>query len=184
MDDLADFADDCHLTMLPWLYYFILLLFLLAGLALLVFTLPGLWLMTAATAGYAALTHFKYVGAYTLIALFVMSLIAEILDFAWGGAAAKRAGGGRPAVIGSLAGGIVGGIALSVFPIIGTIVGMCLGSFLGATVLEMIYGKETVHSLQIGLEAAKGKLYGIVAKFVFGGIMFILIVIMAAPFHI
>jgi uncharacterized protein YqgC (DUF456 family) len=184
MDDLETFADDCHL-MLPWLYFVILFLFLIGGLVLVAFTLPGLWLMTAAAGGYAALTHFKYVGPYTLTTLLGLSLIAEIIDFAWGGVAAKQAGGGKPSVIGGVIGGILGGIFLSIIPIpiVSTIVGVCVGAFIGAAVLEMLYGRETAHSLQIGLGAAKGKFLGIVAKFVFGGIMFLMIIFIAAPFH-
>jgi uncharacterized protein len=185
MDDLAPFADDCHL-MLPWLYYVLLIIFLLGGLVLVAFTLPGLWLMTAASAGYAALTHFKYVGLYTLITLLALSLIAEIIDFCWGGVAAKQAGGGKPSVIGGLVGGILGGIFLTLIPIpvISTIVGICLGSFLGAALLEMLYGRQTYHSIQIGIGAAKGKFLGIVTKFIFGGVMFLMILFIAAPFHL
>jgi uncharacterized protein YqgC (DUF456 family) len=172
--------------MLPWLYYLILALLLVGGLVLVAFTLPGLWLMTAAAAGYAALTHFNFVGKYTLIVLLALSLIAEVIDFGWGGVAAKQAGGGRPSVYGGLAGGILGGIFFTFIPIpiISTIVGICLGSFIGAAAMEMLWGRETVHSLQIGLGAAKGKLLGIVAKMVFGGVMFVSVLWIAAPFHI
>ncbi len=148
--------------MLPWLYFLILFLFLVGGLVLVAFTLPGLWLMTAATAGYAALTHFRFVGLYTLITLLVLSAVAEAIDLGWGGAAARKAGGGKAAVFGELGGGILGGIFLSLvpIPIISTIIGICVGAFAGATIMEMIYGRQTIESIQIGLGAAKGKFWG------------------------
>jgi len=52
VDHLADFADDCHLKMI-WLYYILLILIAASGLALVLFTLPGLWVMAGAAAIYA-----------------------------------------------------------------------------------------------------------------------------------
>ncbi|MGA3066982.1 MAG: DUF456 domain-containing protein [Tepidisphaeraceae bacterium] len=172
--------------MLPWLCYVILFFLFIAGMVLAVFTLPGLWLMTASAAGYAVLTHYKFIGPQTLLAMLVASIIAEIIDVAWGGVAAKKAGGGYPSIAGGLIGGIIGGIFLTFIPIpvVSTIVGICLGAFFGAALMEMLFGRKTIDSLQIGLGAAKGKFLGIVAKLVFGGVMFVTVLWIAAPFHI
>ncbi len=171
--------------MLVWLYYFLLLALLAGGLFLVLLTLPGLWLMAAATAGYGVLTHWRYFGANTLWTLLGASLIAEIVEVALGGAAAKKAGGGRRAMIGALIGGILGGIFLTIIPIpiISTIVGICLGSFLGAGVCEMAGGESAAHSLRVGWGAAKGRFIGLVAKLGIGAVMVLIVAVEAFPFN-
>ena len=166
-----------------WLYYILLLLISLGGLVLVAFTLPGLWVMTGASAIYALITHEKHLGAKSLITLFLVSLAAEVLELTLGGAAAKRAGGGRRAMIGGLIGGILGGIFLTFIPIpiVSTIVGICLGSFLGAAAFELLGGEEAGHSLRVGWGAAKGRFQGIISKLVLGICMFLLILIAAFP---
>jgi uncharacterized protein len=170
---------------LIWLYYILLLVMVLAGLALVIFTLPGLWLITAAAAGYAILTrHRDLMGPGTLIALFVIALVAELLEIALTGAAAKKAGGGRGAMIGGVVGGLAGGIFLTFLipiPILGTIFGICLGSFVGAGGFELVAGGEASHSLKVGVGAAKGRFMGIVSKLAFGVVMAGVVVWMGFP---
>lgn len=166
-----------------WLYYILLLLVALAGLVLVALTLPGLWVMTAGAAIYAAVTHMRHLGFKSLIALIAMSLIAELLDIFLGGAVAKRAGGGKRAVVGAIIGGIAGGIFLSVIPIpvISQIVGICLGTFLGAAIAELSAGKNPGQALRVGVGAAQGRFAGIVIKIVTGLAMFLLILVAAFP---
>lgn len=165
-----------------WVYYMLLILFALGGLALVAVTLPGLWVMTAAAAVFALLTHERGVGIKTLFALFFLSLGGEILELTAGGAAARKAGGGRRAAVGALVGGIVGGILGSfVLPLVLTIVGICLGSFVGAASFELAGGSEAGHSLRVGWGAAKGRFFGVAVKLVVGVVMFLVIVFYAFP---
>jgi uncharacterized protein len=166
-----------------WVYFVLLIIFLGAGMVLAVFTLPGLWLMTAAAAGYALITHEKYLGWHTLVVLLVLALLAEILEFALTGAAAKKAGGGFRAAAGGIIGAIIGGIFLSFIPIpiVGTVLGICLGSFLGAAGVELLAGRETAGSLKIGWGAAKGRFMGIVTKVTIGVVMGVIILWRAFP---
>ena len=151
MDDLAIVEDDHHLSAMIWFYYILLILVLFAGLALVTVTLPGLWIMTAAAAIYSLDPHEHRLGHKTLLVLVILSVIAEILEFTAGGAAARKAGGGRRAAVGALLGGIVGGIIGSfVLPLVLTIVGICIGSFVGAAGFELLGGGEAVHSLGVG----------------------------------
>ena len=78
-----------------WIYYMLLLLVAAAGLFMVMLTLPGLWLMAAASAGYCLLTHRHYLGGRTLIALLILALLSEAAEIGIGGAAARKAGGGR-----------------------------------------------------------------------------------------
>jgi hypothetical protein len=165
-----------------WLYYGLLIVISLCALALVVVTLPGLWVMTAAAAIYALLTHERHLGFKSLAALFILSLGAEILEMTAGGAAARKAGGERRAAIGALLGGIVGGIVGSfVFPLVLTIVGVCLGSFVGAAAFEFLGGGEAAHSLDVGWAAAKGRFVGVMMKLAVGIVMLLLVLIAAFP---
>jgi uncharacterized protein YqgC (DUF456 family) len=138
--------------------------------------------MTAAAATYALLTHERQLGVKSLVALFILSLGAEILEMTAGSAAAGKAGGQRRAVIGALLGGIVGGIVGSfVFPLVLTIVGVCLGSFVGAAGFEFLGGGQVGHSLDVGWAAAKGRFLGVLMKLAVGFVMLLLVMIAAFP---
>lgn len=164
--------------------YMILAALLLIGLAVTLMTLPGLWLMVASAAGYAALTHFQYIGWRTLIVLLIWAGIAEVVEITSSGAGAKKAGGGRAGLWGALIGGVIGGIWLSFIPIpvISTLVGVCIGTFLGATIGEFAFGRHIGHSAWIGLGATKGRLVGTFVKLGFGVVMLIITLVMALPY--
>jgi uncharacterized protein YqgC (DUF456 family) len=162
---------------MAWLHYLLLFVFELAGIAITVMTLPGLWLMLASAAVYALLTHGNYIGWWTLATLLLLATVAEIIEFTSSGAGAKRAGAGRAGIWGAIIGGIVGGIVLSFFipiPVFGTLVGVCLGTFLGAMIGEFAFGREITHSLKIGFGAAKGRLFGTFIKLGFGCVMLVI----------
>jgi uncharacterized protein YqgC (DUF456 family) len=80
---------------MPILYYIILFFFLLTGLAITVMTLPGLWLMLASTAAYAALTHWRYIGFKTVVALLVLAVMGEVVELAFSASGARQSGAGR-----------------------------------------------------------------------------------------
>jgi uncharacterized protein YqgC (DUF456 family) len=162
---------------MDWVYYFLLLLVLVAGLLINVFGAPGLWLMLAGVAGYAWVTHASYIAGRWLIALVVIALIAELLEFLSAGAAVKKAGGSFRGMIGAVIGGVLGGFFLTFLfpiPIVGTICGICAGTFLGAAVAELMIGKEFGHSTRVGIEAAKGRMVGTAIKLGFGILIMIL----------
>jgi hypothetical protein len=168
-----------------WLYYLILFLFLLAGLAITVMTLPGLWLMLASAAVYAWITHGAFIGWWTLLILLILATTAELIEFLSSGAGAKRAGGGKAGLIGAIVGGILGGIFLSIIPIpiLSTLVGVCLGTFFGAMVGEFAMGREITHSAVIGFGAAKGRLFGTMIKMGFGCVMLLITMGAGFPIH-
>jgi hypothetical protein len=169
-----------------WLYYLLLLATDAAGLVLAAFTLPGLWLMLAAAAGYAYLTAGHYLGYKTLIALLVLTAGSEVAELFLGGAGAKKAGASKWGILGGLLGAILGGIFLTGFipiPILGTVIGICLGSFAGAFIVELLLGRPVLHSMRIGYGAAKGRLFGIAGKVTIGILMFLITLWTALPLH-
>ncbi len=173
--------------MLVVFYYLLLLATDVCGLVLAAYTLPGLWLMLAAAAGYAWLTRANYLGGKTLIALLVLTVLAELGEFVLGGAGAKKHGASRWGIVGGLIGAIVGGIFLTalipIIPPVNAIIGICLGSFLGAFVVEFLLGTPLDQSLRIGIGAAKGRLTGIAGKVSLGVVMFLVTMVSAFPHH-
>lgn len=169
---------------MDWLYYAILAAVLLCGLALNVLTLPGNWLMLLAAVGYAALTHWTHVGWKTLVALLVLAVVAEVVEFAAAGRAASVAGGSIWGTIGAIIGGIAGAILLTPLipiPVLGTIAGILAGTFVGAAGGEMLSGKSVGASARIGGFATKGRLYGTLLKLGFAVVMFVVAMVAALP---
>jgi uncharacterized protein YqgC (DUF456 family) len=167
---------------MAWLYYILLLVVSCCGLFLNILGLPGLWLMVAATAGYAWITGWDhFVGKPSLIALMLIGLAAEAAEFFAGAAGSKAAGGRKRGMIGAIVGALIGGIVCSpIFPVVGTIFGACFGAFLGAAILELT-DRDFVHAMRVGYGAAKGRLAGIVIKLGFGIVMLLIILIAALP---
>lgn len=168
-----------------WVYYLLLLATDAVGLVLAAFTLPGLWLMLAAAAFYAYLTHGYYVGYKTLIVLLILTAGSEIAELFLGGAGAKKAGASKWGILGGLLGAILGGIFLTGFipvPILGTVIGICLGSFAGAFTIEVLLGQPVLQSMRIGYGAAKGRFFGIAGKVTIGLVIFLITLWTALPF--
>lgn len=165
-----------------WLYYSILLVIQLAGILLTLMTLPGLWLMVAATAAYAWLTKFQYVGFTTLGVILGIAVAAEILETVAAGHAARKSGGSRRASFGAMVGGIAGAIFLAIpLPVIGILVGACIGAFAGAMVMEVTKRGDAGQSLNVGIAAARGKLMGTLLKLLLSGVVLLLTAWMALP---
>src|SRR5688572_27417086 len=97
--------------------------------------LPGTWVMLAAGVGYSLLVP-DSIGWFTLVAVTVIAIIAEIFEFTLAGKYAKKYGGSRRASWGAIIGGTVGAIVGVPVPIIGPIIGAFAGSFIGALVAE------------------------------------------------
>lgn len=165
-------------------WYLVLIALLLVGVFLNILTAPGIWVMVAASIGYAWITHWQYLGPWGLAVLGGIAILAEIIETRAGGAGAKKAGGSRRAAWGALIGGIAGAIFLSIpLPVIGTIIGACIGVFVGALAAELTVRGDTEQSLAVGYGAARGKLIGILTKIAFSLLLLILAAILGFPHH-
>ena len=126
-----------------------------------------------------------YVGVWVIVALIVIGVIAEAIEFFAGAAGAKKFGGSKRGMIGAIVGGLVGGIALTPvipIPIVGTIVGSIIGTFAGAFLVESgIVGKTNRESGKAGMGAAIGRTVGIVVKTGFGLLMFFVSAVASIP---
>lgn len=146
-------------------------------------TFPGNWLMVATAcmvAWWRRDEHFFSIPV--LVAIFLLAVIGEVLEFITSAAHVKKSGGSKAGSFGALLGGIVGiclGTAFIPIPIVGTLIGACGGAFAGTMLFEKTNGKETHHAAKLGISAAKGRAMGTVYKFICGVIIYVIIAIAA-----
>ena len=139
-------------------YFWIILLIIVNAfwLVLVPFALPGNWLIVITTALFAWWqAENKVFSIYTVIAIAVLALLGEIVEFFAGAGGAKKAGAGWPGAIAAIIGAISGAIAGTfVVPLLGTIIGACLGAGTAATIVELAMGKTTDASIRSGVGAS------------------------------
>ena len=143
----------------------LLALIALANVGLVIFGLPGIWLLVLASAGLK-LWMPEMIAWWQIGTLVGIAAVGEIVEFVASSAGATKAGGSRWGAIGALVGGIAGAIiGTPIVPVAGTILGGAIGAGLGAIGCELIIGEQTVgNSLRIGRGAAIGRLVATVAK--------------------
>ena len=118
--------------------------------------MPGLWVMVASAVVYNMIVPGDPIGWVTLVAVGVLALVAELLEFTLSGRYARKCGGSRRAGWGAILGGIVGAMVGFPVPIIGPIIGAFVGSFLGALIAELTAGASPGDATRV----AKGALIG------------------------
>ena len=126
------------------------------SLILIVLGMPGLWVMVASAVVYNMIVPGDPIGWVTLVAVGVLALVAELLEFTLSGRYARKYGGSRRAGWGAIIGGIVGAMVGFPVPIIGPIIGAFVGSFLGALIAELTVGASPGDATRV----AKGALIG------------------------
>ncbi len=131
---------------------------IILSLVLIVLGLPGLWIMVASAVTYNLIVPGDPIGWFTLVAVGVLALVAELLELSLSGRYARKYGGSRRAGWGAILGGIVGAMVGVPFPIIGVgpVIGAFVGSFLGALIAELTRGSSAVDATRV----AKGALIG------------------------
>ena len=158
------------------LWAVLLVLLVIFGWALVIFTMPGTWLMVLSSIGYMLVMPPESRLAFgwgVPITLLVLAGLGEVVEMIAGAAGVAQQGGSQRSrwlAIGvSFIGAIVGGILGSaIFPVIGTVIGAvvvaCLGAMLGAVLGELWVGRDLSHSVNVGAAAAVGRLLGTVGK--------------------
>jgi uncharacterized protein YqgC (DUF456 family) len=167
------------------LYLLLVLLILLnfVWLMLVIFGMPGNWLIVISTCLFAWWRwEDGLFSIYTLIAIVSLAFLGELFEFLGGMHGAKRAGaswrGSIAAIAGAVAGAIVGTFLIPVL-LLGTILGACIGAGLATWSLELSRGRKMDESVRCAVGAGLGELLGITAKFTIG-IIICLIVAVAA----
>jgi uncharacterized protein YqgC (DUF456 family) len=129
---------------------------IILSLVLIVLGLPGLWIMVASAVVYNMIVPGDPIGWVSLIAVAVLALVAELLEFTMTGRYARKYGGSRRAGWGAILGGIVGAMVGFTVPIVGPVIGAFVGSFVGALVAELTGGASAGDATRV----AKGALIG------------------------
>ena len=141
---------------------------LLLSLVLIALGLPGLWIMIASAVTYNLLVGGTPIGWFTLSAVGVLALIAEILEFTLSGRYARKYGGSRRASWGAIIGGIVGAILGFPLPIVGPLIGAFAGSFIGALAGELSSGSSRGASTKVATGALLGRVVSTALKMAIG----------------
>ena len=161
-----------------------LLLLLNAGwLVLVLLRLPGIWLMVLST-GLVAWWRWDegMFSGWTLLAILVLALASEVLEFFAGAAGTKKMGGSgwgaAAAVLGSVV-GAVAGTGLIVIPVLGSLLGAIGGAALGAWCVELARGRKMREAVRSGTGAGAGTLAGWFIKVGFGTLLWLIVAVAA-----
>jgi len=136
----------------------LLFIALVAGLLLIPFGLPGLWVMVGAVLLYSYVGPAGALGAWTVVAVAVLAGIGELLEFLLAGRFARRYGGSRRAGWGAIIGSIVGAFMGVPVPLVGSLVGAFVGAFAGAWLAEMTLKREIRAATRVATGALVGRL--------------------------
>jgi uncharacterized protein len=134
------------------------------SLVLIVLGLPGLWIMVASAVTYNLIVPGDPIGWFTLVAVAVLALVAELLEFTMTGRYARKYGGSRRAGWGAIIGGMVGAFVGFPVPIVGPIIGAFVGSFCGALVAELTGGASAGYATRVAKGALIGRVMSTVLK--------------------
>jgi uncharacterized protein len=137
---------------------------ILLSLVLIVLGLPGLWIMVASAVTYNLIVPGDPIGWFTLVAVAVLALVAELLEFTMTGRYARKYGGSRRAGWGAIIGGMIGAFVGFPVPIVGPVIGAFIGSFCGALVAELTGGSSAGDATRVAKGALIGRVMSTVLK--------------------
>jgi uncharacterized protein YqgC (DUF456 family) len=137
---------------------------ILLSLVLIVLGLPGLWIMVASAVTYNLIVPGDPIGWFTLVAVAVLALVAELLEFTMTGRYARKYGGSRRAGWGAIIGGMIGAFVGFPVPIVGPVIGAFVGSFCGALVAELTGGSSAGDATRVAKGALIGRVMSTVLK--------------------
>jgi hypothetical protein len=143
----------------------------LAGLVLIPFGLPGLWVIVLGILGYGWLTDFVSLSAGFLLLIIGLALLGELVEAWLGFRMAKRYGGSSRAGWGALIGGLVGAVVGVPVPLIGSVIGGFVGAFAGAALFEYTRARHTETAAWAGWGAVLGRAAAAAVKMALGVVM-------------
>jgi hypothetical protein len=165
----------------------LLVLVLMACWLLTLLGLPGNWLSVGATMVYAWLVPGQSsaaLGWKSVVAIFVLAALGEIIELAAGAMGVAKAGGTRRGALMVLAGSLVGGV-LGVFvglpiPMVGSVIAAVLFAGLGAmagAILGETWARQEPDAIwRIARLAFWGRLAGTLGKIILGAVMVAVVV--------
>ncbi|MEE8170686.1 MAG: DUF456 domain-containing protein [Phycisphaerae bacterium] len=137
----------------------------LIGLVLVIFQLPGTWLILAAAAGYAWQSEWHDISKATVVILAALALLGELVELLATWLGARRVGASRRSMWFGLLGGFGGMLLLTIpIPVIGTLAGAIIGCFIGAAIGEMMVRDDLAGATKVGVVTAISRAFGTIAK--------------------
>ncbi|MBA2688139.1 MAG: DUF456 domain-containing protein [Gemmatimonadaceae bacterium] len=135
------------------------------SLVLVVFGLPGLWVMIASAVCYRILLPDHPISWFTIVAITILAIVAEVFEFTLTGKYARKYGGSRRAGWGAIIGGFIGMMVGIPVPIIGSVIGAFAGSFVGAFIAEISGGQSnTAGATRVATGALIGRVVATAMK--------------------
>ncbi len=151
------------------------ILVLLFGAFSILFGLPGTVIILIDASLYGAFTGFEKIGFKILLTLLILSILAELTDFAVGMTSAVNFGASRKAFWVSVIGGLIGAALLAPFWLgLGAIAGGFLGGFVGILIVELLNRNRLKPTLRAAWGALLGRAAGMFVKGFFALIMIII----------
>jgi uncharacterized protein YqgC (DUF456 family) len=164
-----------------WLTF--LIIFNAFALVLVLFSLPGNWFIVCATGLFAWWKWDDNIfSIYTLIAIAVLAVIGEVIEFFAGVGGAKKAGASWVSSLCAIGGAIFGALMGTFFipiPILGTLLGACIGAGSATLIAERLSGKKIQRSIKSGVGAGVGVFLGTTSKFMIGIVISAIVVVAA-----
>lgn len=165
-----------------YLWSTLLVLLNAVWLMLVVFGLPGNWLIVISSCLFAWRLGGGVLSIYTLIAIAALALAGELVEFFGAMGGARKAGAGWGVSLGALAGTIAGailGTILIPIPFFGTLIGACLGAGFLAWGLTFAGKSNMPDSLRYGLGAGLGTFLGATVKVCLGVVIWFIVAVAA-----
>jgi uncharacterized protein len=161
----------------PWevggLTLFILVL--LFGTFSILFGFPGTVIIFIDALTYSVITGFEKIGIKILLTLLVLSVLAEVADFAVGMAGAVKFGVSRKGFWAFTIGGFIGALLMTPFFLgLGLLIGTFLGGVIAILTMELLARNKLKPTLRAAYGAILGRVAGICVKGFFALIMVII----------
>ncbi len=157
-------------------FIILLWIFLIAGVAVILFGVAGTFVIVGASLVYGLVTGFETISLPFVGLLLGLALAVELVEELLSGVMAKRYGGTKWAVAGAIVGGLVGAVlGTPVAPVLGTLLGGFLGAFGGATLLEWLHTSDLRRAARVGVGAFFGAVGGKITKILVAVIMVVLV---------
>ena len=151
------------------------ILVLLLGTFSILFGFPGTIIILIDAFIYGAVTGFEKIGLKILVTLLVLSVLAEVADFAVSMAGAVRFGVSQKGFWAFTAGGFIGALLMTpLFFGLGLLIGTFLGGFIAMMIVELLARSKIKPTLRATYGAILSRVAGICVKGVFALIMVII----------
>ncbi|HEY9450511.1 MAG TPA: DUF456 domain-containing protein [Gemmatimonadaceae bacterium] len=137
---------------------------LVAGLILIPFGLPGLWVMVGAVLAYSYMVPAGAIGTWTVVVAAGLAAVGEVLEFLLAGQYARRYGGSRRAGWGAIIGSIVGAVMGVPIPLLGSLIGAFVGAFAGALLAELTHSRGVSAATRVATGALLGRIVAVAVK--------------------